>query len=102
MAGKPLSEIINELWREGLRRKSVKTKPCKSCGKLLIWAKSAKSGVSLPLDADPVEDGNVYLVDGLAHVKSGDLSEEFMQGPTYQSHFGRCPFLGRHRKAKDN
>lgn len=73
---------------------------CRSCGAAIFWTKSAKTGSAMPLDAQPVDAGNIYLVDGLAHVKSGDAAEQMMQGPMYQSHFATCPNAAHHRKPK--
>ena len=54
----------------------------------------------MPLDMKPVESGNIAIKDGVAHVMSGDLFEEFIDGVRYQSHFATCPSAEKHRKGK--
>lgn len=75
---------------------------CRSCQARIFWAKSAKSGAAMPIDADPIEGGNIRIINGEAHVLSGDMAEEMMRGPAYQSHFVSCPHAARHRKGDKN
>ena len=64
---------------------------CRSCGAPILWVVSAASGKAMPVDADPVEDGNVTL-DGLTATVhpagQGDLLGD--AGPRYRSHFATC------------
>lgn len=75
---------------------------CRSCGAPMLWVRSATTGSLMPLDAEPCEDGNITLVDGLAHVHGKTLFEE----PTspdearYKSHFATCSNPAQHRKGK--
>ena len=73
---------------------------CRSCGAEIIWIRSAATGSLMPLDAEPVEGGNVVVKDGMAHVMRGDLFEEMLDGPCYQSHYVTCPQAAKWRKAK--
>jgi len=52
----------------------------------------------MPLDAEPMESGNIVIKDGVAVVMSGELFEEMLDGPRYQSHFASCPDAQKHRK----
>ena len=71
---------------------------CKSCGAEIRWIKSANLR-NMPVDADPVEDGNLQVdwERGDAHVlpRHSDYS-----GPRYNSHFLTCPNAKQHRKPK--
>jgi hypothetical protein len=74
---------------------------CRSCSAPLLWVRSATTGSLMPLDAEPAEDGNIWLVDGMAHVHNGSLFEEMLpEGPRYKSHFASCPNAAQHRKPK--
>jgi hypothetical protein len=67
----------------------MSTSRCRSCHKAIVWAKTV-TGKSMPLDVEPVEGGNIQLVDGIAHVV------ELL----YLSHFATCSSAARHRKPK--
>jgi hypothetical protein len=75
---------------------------CRSCGKPMIFAHSAKNPEkAMPLDPDPVPDGNVYLDDaGGATVLAGkNLEAVRAEGrPLRKSHFATCPNGPAHRK----
>ncbi len=74
---------------------------CGSCKALILWARSAKTNSPMPLNLPPSAEGNVVIVDGLAHVLGqGDLFEPMLptEGPRYTSHFATCPNAERHRK----
>ena len=72
---------------------------CRSCGAPILWVLTA-AGNKQPLDAEPVKDGNIILVDGVAHTLRGDLFEEKHDGPRYKSHFATCPNSKEHRRKK--
>lgn len=62
---------------------------CRTCGAPVRWVKTA-SGRAMPLDAEPVERGNVVLRDGRAvYVSKGNPAEQ--NEPRYVSHFATCP-----------
>lgn len=68
----------------------AKLSECRDCKKPIRWA-TTRRGSKMPLDPDPVPDGNVVLeVDGVARVLSRG---EQHQGPgaRYASHFNTCP-----------
>lgn len=74
---------------------------CRTCKAPILWVRSATTGSLMPLDAEPVEDGNIWLVDGMAHVHHGSLFEEMLpEGPRYKSHFATCLSPELHRKKK--
>ena len=77
---------------------------CRSCGAPVLWVPSATSRATVILDAEPVEGGNVILLDGKARVIPTDLFEESLTGPLpaerYLSHFATCPQASKHRKRK--
>lgn len=77
---------------------------CRSCGARISWMKTDKGG-TMPLDPDPVPDGNVIIVAKaeprwtahLAHVLSKD--EAVPEGTKrYVSHFATCPQAAEHRR----
>lgn len=71
---------------------------CKSCGAMMRWVTS-ENDKAVPLDAEPVADGNIVLVDGLAHfLKKGETSSMFGDGKRYKSHFATCEFASQYRK----
>ena len=79
----------------------MRTVPCKSCGAMMTWVKS-ENDKAVPLDAEPVEDGNiVFVADGVVHfLKKGEAPSLFGDGKRYKSHFATCPNAVKHRKAK--
>lgn len=66
---------------------------CRSCGDPILWVKTV-NGYRMPLDAEPAENGNIVLLDGVAHVRKDQT------GPRYLSHFATCIHAASHRKAK--
>lgn len=66
---------------------------CKSCGAKMMWAVT-ENGKRIPLDLDPVSNGNMILVHGpdrsvvTAHYLKKD--EETTED-RYTSHFASCP-----------
>ena len=77
---------------------------CKSCTAEVFWARTA-SGKLIPIDAEPVEGGNVHVVtrrvDGTpATVR---VAKEELVHPgydTYVSHFATCPSANEHRSKR--
>ena len=71
---------------------------CKSCGAPIIWAKTPK-GKRLPLDPEPVDNGNVILTTEGAVVLGVAVNEpEYAHLDKYVSHFATCPSASSHRK----
>lgn len=69
---------------------------CKSCKAPIRWVHTA-NGKRMPLNADPVPDGNITIRDGIAHTGQPEL---FDDKERFTSHFVTCPFAAQHRKAK--
>ena len=67
---------------------------CRSCGAAIIWCKTA-NGKAMPVDAEPVKDGNLCVTNGVAHAPT----EADGFGPRFKSHFGECPHAAKHRRA---
>ena len=81
---------------------------CKSCGAELLWAKTP-NGRMMPLDVQPVPDGNIKLLgDGTCEVLTKDDLEHIdekcdLSGYVprlHTSHFATCPGASQHRKAR--
>ena len=77
---------------------------CKSCTAEVFWARTA-SGKLIPIDADPVEGGNVHIVtrraDGTPATVRVAIQDEPHPGyDTYVSHFATCPDAREHRSKR--
>lgn len=75
---------------------------CRSCGAPIAWVITVK-GRRMPLDPDPVEDGNVWImrVEGAQLVAGVSLNAEGVPPlvrERYVSHFVTCPNADQHRK----
>lgn len=71
---------------------------CRSCKARMFWGTSA-AGKSMPIDAEPVADGNIFERDGVFVAVS--LLEPVPEGvPRWKSHFATCPNSAKHRKGK--
>lgn len=68
---------------------------CGSCPAEIVWAETER-GRRIPLDARPVADGNLALVDGVALAATKAPSD----APRYRSHFVSCPNAERHRRRR--
>lgn len=81
---------------------AINPMPCRSCRAAVFFVRSAKTSAYQVLDAEPVADGNIVILDDLAHVCTGDLFEEKLPDglPKYKSHFATCPDSDKHRKKK--
>ena len=70
---------------------------CKSCRAPIFWVRTSTSKM-MPVDRDPVADGNIQIVDGVANVVP---KKSLVQGQFYyKSHFATCPHHAAYRKAK--
>jgi hypothetical protein len=72
---------------------------CQYCGASIAWAKTL-DGRAMPIDAEPVDMGNVQLLergDGstMAVITVPALIAE---GQRYRSHFASCPRAAQARK----
>lgn len=66
-------------------------RPCRSCGAPIQWVWTV-TGKAMPLDPEPHPDGNVELIDGVAHVHSQPCPDGYL------SHFVTCPQGAHWRK----
>jgi len=79
---------------------------CRSCGASITWAWTL-NGKRMPIDAEPVEDGNLEIA---ARNDEGEPVVRYLSGgdrnplpgfdlvPRYVSHFATCPNAQDHRK----
>lgn len=81
---------------------------CRSCGQRIVWVWT-EAGKRMPVDPDPVQDGNVRSLRGdgqlfesaLVEVvprDSGDTLFGAVTEPRYVSHFATCPQAADHRR----
>lgn len=73
---------------------------CKSCGASILWAKT-DTGKSMPVDAEPTDDGNVLLYRtprGLQAVVMGARTEPDPRASRHHTHFETCPQAQEHRR----
>ncbi|HVL14059.1 MAG TPA: hypothetical protein VM529_15930 [Gemmata sp.] len=78
-------------------------RPCRSCGKRVLWLMSCVSRQTAPIDPDPSPDGNVVVNgDGTYDVLGGkNLAQAQAAGLTlHASHFATCPNGPTHRRRK--
>lgn len=69
---------------------------CRSCNAPIVWVLT-KSGKRMPIDATPVETGNIVLNGITAEVlKAGVVPAQGV--PRYVSHFSTCPQSAEHRR----
>jgi hypothetical protein len=76
---------------------------CRSCGAAIRWA-VAVNGKRMPVDDQPMPDGNLILSDPtpgayaptVAYVDPGALLLD--DPPRFVSHFATCPNADQHRK----
>lgn len=75
---------------------------CRSCRADVRWVRNTKTGKAMPLDPDPVDDGNVVLtgvwgVSDFGAIEHAEVLPEAQlllfgdDRPQYQSHFRSCP-----------
>lgn len=70
---------------------------CRSCGAPIAWA-TTTNGKPMPLDPDPVPNGNVVIgIDGVAMVfaRTGQVPKGFDR---FRSHFATCPEAAKFRR----
>lgn len=65
---------------------------CRSCGATILWVVTMR-GRPMPLDAEPVADGTVWIENG--HVMLGTPPDGVIR---WRSHFATCPQADRWRK----
>ena len=68
---------------------------CRACQKVIRWAKT-DNGKPIPMDPDPVPDGNyVVTAQGVSHALK---KNEEPTGAAYVSHFATCPQRDQFRR----
>ena len=80
----------------------MKTSECNSCAASIIWTVTHK-GKRMPVDAQPVENGNIRLrhdEDGIIAEYPGKEHPSLFEAPRtrYVSHFSTCPDRDHWRK----
>lgn len=82
----------------------MRTTRCSSCNARIVFVASALTGKPMPLDADAVENGNVVLREGRAHVITpGSVEEAQVRAngvPRFRSHFATCVDAAEHRRSR--
>jgi hypothetical protein len=69
---------------------------CKSCGAPIRWERTV-NGKPIPLDPEPVEDGNLGIRDdGRVYHQGEDALD--LGVPLYKTHFATCPNADEHRR----
>jgi hypothetical protein len=71
---------------------------CRSCSAEIRWVFTAMGG-RIPLDAEPVADGNIVLRGHTAHVIKADTVVPPGE-PRYMPHHATCPDAKRWRTGK--
>jgi hypothetical protein len=72
---------------------------CKACGAEITWAKWP-SGKSMPVDAQPTEDGDLVIWVAVTVRKWNEKDAEYDR-PRYKSHFSTCPNAEQLRRRQD-
>lgn len=67
---------------------------CKSCGAPIMWRTNRITGKKVPVDAKPVEGGNVKLI------SATDVIVAAKGSGTHVLHFVACPDAAKHRGRK--
>lgn len=76
---------------------------CRDCRAPILWAVVTSSGKKMPLDAEPVESGNITVESrderGVPQVRYVTVADR-AQGRTgrYVSHFSTCPAAKKFRR----
>ena len=83
----------------------MKTQQCRSCGAPVIWAVHETTKKRAPIDATPVEDGNVIFVhepgmggDPEYHVLTKTERAFPVLTSRHTNHFLSCPNAKQHKK----
>lgn len=77
---------------------------CRGCGAKMRWARNESSGKNIPLDPEPVPDGNLVLVrcDPSEPMTVRALRKEDPDPdpslPRYVAHFKTCPLADSFRR----
>jgi hypothetical protein len=75
---------------------------CRTCNRPVIWAVTERAR-TMPVDALPVKDGDIQLVQGDAGLPTArvlKVAERFGKKNLRTSHFATCPQAERWRSAR--
>lgn len=75
----------------------MKITTCGSCPAKIIWTVTAK-GKRMPVDAEPVLNGNIDVLPG--DPPTSNYLTPFADMKAYVSHFVTCPSAQKYRKAR--
>lgn len=69
---------------------------CRDCGAPVVWTLTTANQRRMPVDAEPVEDGNVVLTSGNSGPEArvltrAELDRRATRTGLYRSHFSTCP-----------
>ena len=75
------------------------TEFCARCKAPVMWAETERNGKPIPLDPEPVPDGNLGIRDDgrVYHVAQGQGVLD-LGVPLYKTHFATCPDADEHRR----
>lgn len=73
---------------------------CRSCGAEIRWALTVKNGKHIPIDAQPVPDGNIVIEyrNGGDEARPATDADRKLKRPLYKSHFATCTDAPEWRK----
>lgn len=73
---------------------------CRTCGAEIIWRRTEANDQLMPLNAEPVDGGNVELLDdGRARVHAAGQTALFDEHPIrYMPHYATCPNWGDNKE----
>jgi hypothetical protein len=77
---------------------------CRSCKAPIVWVSTAL-GKRLPLDPDPVEGGNLVVIQGSLKEPASEPIVTYRRPDhggrlTYQTHFASCPHATQFRRPR--
>jgi hypothetical protein len=72
---------------------------CKSCNADIRWATSSKTETPIPIDREPVSDGNLVLEfkHGESVARPATDDDRRLKRDLFKSHFATCPQAGQWR-----
>lgn len=82
------------------------SKTCSGCGTPMRWARNESTGKNIPLDPEPVPEGNLVMSHDprpggpfvVRMLRKGDPDPDPSM-PRYVAHFATCPQADKFRKA---
>jgi hypothetical protein len=76
---------------------------CQSCLAAIFWMTTTTGG-RMPIDCEPVPDGNIRLLEEFSTVevlgKKATSAARTKGEKLYKSHFASCPNAAKHRKGR--